>query len=54
MSGNNFKAQYKISANGAWQTKISGSEQSCMQTLLTLRNQYSFARVVDGAGRVVS
>lgn len=55
MSNNNgYKAQYKSASNQQWQTKTSGTEQSCMQQLEKLRNDYTFARVIDSEGRVVS
>lgn len=53
MSGS-YKAQYKSAANMQWQTKQSGTEQSCSSTYLTLKNQYPFARVIDPDGRVVT
>lgn len=53
-NNNGYKAQYKGSSNQQWQTKTSGSEQSCMQQLSRLREQYEFARVVDSEGRLVS
>ena len=54
MSSNGFKAQYKTSSNSAWQTKTSGTENSCLSELTRLKDKYPFARVVDSAGRVVS
>ena len=51
---NGYKAQYKGAANQQWQTKTNGSEQTCMQQLSRLREQYEFARVIDSDGRVVS
>lgn len=53
-NSNGYKAQYKGASNQQWQTKTSGSEQSCMQQLERLREQYTFARVIDSEGRVVS
>lgn len=54
MAGNSYKAQWKNSANGAWQTKLSGTEQSCLAELSRLRDKYPFAQVVDSSGRVVA
>lgn len=54
MSSNGFKAQYKTSANGAWQTKTSGTEQTCLSEYNRLKNAHPFARVIDSAGRVVT
>lgn len=53
-NSNGYKAQYKGASNQQWQTKTSGSEPSCMQTLERLRNDYPFARVIDPDGRVVA
>ena len=49
MSSNGFKAQYKTSANGAWQTKTSGTEQTCLSEYNRLKNAHPFARVIDSA-----
>lgn len=51
---NNFKAQYKFSSNGVWQTKTSGNEHSCFSEYERLKAKYAFARVIDSSGRVVS
>ncbi len=53
-NSNGFKAQYKTSAGGAWQTKTSGTEHTCLNELSRLKSNYPFARVVDSDGRVVS
>ena len=52
-NSNGFKAQYKTSAGGAWQTKLSGSEHGALQAYEKLKEQYSFARVIDSDGRTV-
>lgn len=54
MSSNGYKAQYKTSGNSSWQTKTSGTENSCLSEMNRLKDKYPFARVVDSAGRVVS
>lgn len=52
-NSNGFKAQYKTSAGGAWQTKMAGSEQGAFQAYERLKDQYSFARVIDSDGKTV-
>ena len=49
-----YKAQYKSAANMQWQTKQSGTENSCLSTYQNLKNQHPFARVIDPDGRVVT
>lgn len=51
---NNYKAQYKSSPGGQWQTKLSGGEHGCMASYQTLKQNYEFARVIDPNGRVVT
>ena len=53
-NSNGYKAQYKISANGAWQTRATGTEQTCMSALSALASKYPYSRVIDSDGRVVS
>lgn len=53
-NSNGYKAQYKTSANGAWQTKTSGTENTCLSELNRLRSQHPYSRVIDSDGRVVS
>lgn len=54
MSSNGFKAQYKTSAGGAWQTKVSGTEHTCLNELARLSAQYPYSRVIDSSGKVVA
>lgn len=54
MSSNGYKAQYKTSANSTWQTKTTGTENTCLSEMTRLKEKHPFARVVDSAGRVVS
>lgn len=53
MSSNGYKAQYKTSAGGVWQTKVSGTEHTCLAEYNRLKDKHPFARVVDSNGRVV-
>lgn len=53
-NSNGFKAQYKTSPGASWQTKTSGTEQTCLSEYSRLKAKYPFARVVDSNDRVVS
>lgn len=53
-NANGFKAQYKTNPGGQWQTKLSGTEHSCLLTMRRLQGEYEFVRVIDSDGRVVA
>lgn len=53
-NSNGFKAQWKPYAGAQWQTKLAGTEQSCLNEYARLKNQHQFARVIDSEGRTVT
>lgn len=53
-TANGFKAQYKTTTGGAWQTKLSGTEHSCLKEMERLQEQYKLVRVIDSTGKVVA
>lgn len=52
-NANGFKAQYKTTAGGAWNTKLSGTEQSCLKEYERMKDKHPFVRVIDSDGRTV-
>lgn len=53
-NANGYKAQYKTTPGGAWDTKLSGTEHSCLLEKTRLEQRYKYVRVVDSDGRVVA
>lgn len=53
-NANGFKAQYKTTSGGSWNTKLSGTEHSCLNAKARLEGEYKFVRVIDSDGRVVA
>lgn len=53
-NSNGFKAQWKPYATAQWQTKLAGTEASCLNEYTRLKDKYPFARVIDSDGRTVT
>lgn len=53
-NSNGFKLQYKSNAGGSWDTKLSGTEHSCLLEKGRLEQRYKFVRVIDHSGRIVA
>lgn len=52
-NANGFKAQFRMTPGGSWNTALTGTEHSCFLKKTELEKRYNNVRVVDADGRVV-